>query len=387
MTQKSIPKRRLQKPSSIRLFTSLSTLLILFFTLFFFATQEKKEEKKQETPITHHIKYEFHSLGEGWWSSKALIYFNIPSEIRFFLPDKNENEVKIFMDLGWAEFERIGNMFNSFKEDSDISLLNKNQEKSKVTLSEDLFKVIQSSLNLWEESEGAFDATLWPLKQLWKKAEKEQKYPQEEALKEALQKMGMQHLHLSQEEDSTVIFNNPSLQFDFGGNIKGYAVDKVSSILQEKGVFALLVQCGGEIQTFGVNKNSQPWKIGIQHPKDMEKIFGFVSSNLGMRVSTSGNYRQAIRIGDKEYYHIFNPKTGLPVEEKILGVTLAAFEGEVENITLDSLATASVVLGVEKALALAQKFGVEALILQENDQKEIISHTTPKMQKYLQILE
>lgn len=168
-----------------------------------------------------------------------------------------------------------------------------------------------------------------------------------------MQATSFDKVHLTDDSEKAFQTDHPRLMFDFGGIAKGYAVDRVRDILMGEGVVSCLVQLGGEVATYG-DQEAVPWRIGIQNPKQMDKIWGAISGHGRISVSTSGNYMQPIIIEGHSFYHIFNPKTGKPVSEKILGVTTASMGGKISNAVLDGAATAVTVLGIHPGLAFAQ---------------------------------
>jgi thiamine biosynthesis lipoprotein len=108
----------------------------------------------------------------------------------------------------------------------------------------------------------------------------------------------------------------------------------------------------------GGSKPEGPWSIGIQHPRDPEKIIARISLS-DTAVATSGDYEKFFIHQDKRYHHILNPKNGFPAEG-CQSVTVLHNEGA----TADALATAIFVLGPEKGYALCQKLeGVDCLIV------------------------
>ena len=196
-----------------------------------------------------------------------------------------------------------------------------------------------------------------------------------------MQWSGFDQVRLSGKSQNLIEYKNHPVKFDFGGIVKGYAVDRVRQILLNYSITAGLVQLGGEINAFGDN-DGKPWRVGIQHPKQMDKIWGVISSNNRLRVSTSGNYRQPIQIKGKSFYHIFSPETGRPVSERVLGVTTASLDGKTSNARLDGIATAITVMGATKGLALAEKLHIDALILYEKKDGSIGEIMTPGLLNY-----
>jgi FAD:protein FMN transferase len=312
----------------------------------------------------------------NWWESSGQIYFKIPARILFKLEEAPEGAAENISRQAWAEFERIGKIFNPFAPTSEVAALNDLKKTGRVKISKDIFDVLKISSDIWTASNGCFDPTLMRIKTLWKNAEKNQQIPSDKQILSELQASGFAKVHISNEPDSAIQVDHPDIMFDFGGIVKGYAVDRVREILINNGVIACLVQLGGEVSTFGGN-DGVSWRIGIQHPREMSKIWGVVSIPGPLNISTSGNYMQPIMIQGRSFYHIFNPKTGKPVSEKILGVTTISRDGKISSAILDGSATAITVLGSIAGLEFAKKTGIDALILFEKKGGGIGEISTP----------
>ena len=83
-------------------------------------------------------------------------------------------------------------------------------------------------------------------------------------------------------------------------------------------------------------------------------------------MATSGNYERYTEIAGKRYSHILDPRTGRPVSDAIVQVTVIAREGA----EADALATALTVLGVERGLELVRGLKhVDALFLYRKNGK------------------
>jgi thiamine biosynthesis lipoprotein len=110
------------------------------------------------------------------------------------------------------------------------------------------------------------------------------------------------------------------------------------------------------------DKSGKPWNVAIQDPRGSGTL-----GNLELKdraVSTSGDYEQYFIIDKKRYAHIFNPKTGYPVESGVISVVVMANDG----LTADALSTSIFVLGKEKGEVLAKKFpGVKVKIITIKD--------------------
>ncbi len=353
---------KMKQPFSVSANGTMIGLALFFSLLVMFALWQLDSPKEKESPSSDTVSSTSTPKKEDWFEYKKSLYHGIPSRILFRFEHRDEARATELSRKAWEEFERIGQVFNPFDPQSETGKLNRRTSSKGVRVSEDVQKVLQDIATLYKASEGAFDPTLWPIKRLWRDAVERQRIPKDEELAEAVEKTGFDKVHVYEEGFPKLDLDRDDLTFDFGGIAKGYAVDRVRNLLKAEGAGAGLVQCGGEIATFG-EKSDGSWVIGVQHPKDLRALWGTVNSKTELRVSTSGNYRQPLLIGEKRFYHIFDPRNGRPVQEKIAGVTVASFDANVSNALLDALATSITVLGSKKGLELAKHFGVEALIL------------------------
>jgi thiamine biosynthesis lipoprotein len=366
---------------AFKLRRTIALALMIFFAAglcYHFIRSAPARNMEPETPESPAV---LEAIGDDWWEAKQLIYHGIPARIVFLLPPAAGTDPDVVNEAVWHEFDRIGRIFNPFAPDSEISSINSAPRSDTISVSDDLTSVIRISKQLWLDSDGEFDPTMWQIKRLWQDAEKNQQIPSEKDINTALHWTGFSNVQLDVKAENSIGFKNHPVKFDFGGIVKGYAVDQVRHIFLSSGVIAGLVQLGGEISAFG-NNNGKPWRIGIQHPKQMDKIWGIISSNGTIRVSTSGNYRQPVQINGKSFYHIFSPKTGKPVSEKVLGVSTASLDGKISNARLDGIATAITVMGASKGLALAEKLKIDAVILYEKSDGTIGELITPGLSDY-----
>jgi thiamine biosynthesis lipoprotein len=340
----------------------------------FFAPLKTDPKGGKNRPLSDKTSFPAQNIKPGWWESSGLIYFQIPARILFKLENASEDRAETISKQAWAEFDRIGKIFNPFDPFSEVSALNSANKTGQVRISSDMFDVLTISQEIWRASQGHFDPTLMRIKNLWRNAEKIQQIPSDKEIALELAASGLDKVHISSEP--VIQVNQPGIMFDFGGIVKGYAVDRVRELLIAGGASSCLVQLGGEISTFGDNDGIS-WRIGIQHPRRTDRIWGIASAPGRFNVSTSGNYMQPIMIQGRSFYHIFNPKTGKPVSEKILGVTVSSSDGKVSNAVLDGSATAITVLGPRAGLEFAQKTGIDALILFEKKDKVTGEIATP----------
>jgi len=123
--------------------------------------------------------------------------------------------------------------------------------------------------------------------------------------------------------------------------------------LNAKNINNYLIEIGGELRAKGQNAQKEYWRVGIDKPqKDLnQRTLKAILPLKNQSVATSGNYRNYRKLGDKEYGHIINPKTGFPEQKEIISATIIA-----ETCALaDAYATACMVMGFEKAKKLVEQ--------------------------------
>lgn len=312
----------------------------------------------------------------GWYEERQLVFKGIPARVLLFSSDDNGNRMETVAAGAWKLLSQLGRVFNPFSPNSELAKLNRRTSANYPLNSRDLIQVWKLSKQLHHFSNGAFDPTVWKIKKMWEKAEKSQQEPDRAKLKRLLETVGFEKCRLNdQKKPAEVVCHNAAIGFDFGGIAKGYIVDRMAAYIKKQGVQTGLIQLGGEIKAFGCRPN-RVWQIGVQHPLDLSALWGMVSSKCDIGVSTSGNYRQPYLIRGKQFYHIFDPRTGWPVSAKTLGVTTLSVGGAVSCAMLDGLATAITTLGPQKGIKLTESLKVDALIIQQHH-PSIVEKMTP----------
>ncbi|MFA4842306.1 MAG: FAD:protein FMN transferase [Candidatus Omnitrophota bacterium] len=257
--------------------------------------------------------------------------------------------------IAFAEIKRVEEILSKYNPQSEISLLNKT---GKLKVGPDTMYILQKSKEFWLATNGAFDVTVGPLMDLWGFTTKNYRVPAEEEIEKALLRIGMDKISFN-EKNNVVKFNVRGVSLDLGAIAKGYAVDCAVRKLKEAGVTSCLINAGGQIYALG-NKFGKPWKVGIREPRK-PGIKQYLELE-DQAASTSGDYEQYFFNNGSRYAHIFDPKTGYPVQGGVISVTIIAPDG----LTADALSTSVFVLGKEKGANLTKRFpGVKAYILQE----------------------
>lgn len=119
---------------------------------------------------------------------------------------------------------------------------------------------------------------------------------------------GIADLHL---DGLRVSSRNRAVALDFGGYLKGVALDRAAAILHEQGAYNALINIGGNVMALGT-KNGERWRVGIQHPRQSGPL-ATVELADGEAIGTSGDYQRYFELDGKRYCHLLDPRSGEPV--------------------------------------------------------------------------
>lgn len=238
---------------------------------------------------------------------------------------------------------------------------------------------IKKCLDVYEKSGGLLDITVGPAARLWDIGGENPRIPETEELKEALKLIDSSKIRLS-DTDDTIWFDTKGGQLDLGAVGKGIACDEIREYLDDNvpeigGTFSV----GGSVLIYGTKPKDEPWKIGIQDPRDKTGSY-MVALTIGqgkgdaLFVSTSGDYEKYFEEGGVRYHHILDPRTGAPADSDLISVTIISDSGFVS----DALSTACFVAGSEKAMELADVYDA-GIIMVDKEKKVYASEKAQTM--------
>lgn len=265
------------------------------------------------------------------------------------IKDIAKGKAKTTVDEVFKEFNRLDEKYSTYKTNNWMWKVN-NTDQDTILLDEESSYLVMKSDELYKATQGGFDPAIGKLIDLLGFEKGSPDVPSQDEVKKALEKVGWKNIEI---ENKNELIKDPGISINFGGIVKGYAVDRAAEIIEENGINNYLVNAGGEIRAKG-----NDWEIGIQHPREKDELLGVLNPD-GLGVATSGDYEQYFEKEGKRYNHIINPLSGLPATET-MAVTVIA-----EDVTTaDGLATGVFVVGPEKGMQIIEKIGnAEALIV------------------------
>lgn len=268
----------------------------------------------------------------------------------------------------------INKSMSTYDPTSEISRFNAiSAANESFSPSTDLLNVLQVAAELHRLTEGAWDGTLDPLVNLWGFGREGavNHLPDDSEIRQVLSHVGFDRIHLN--PSGSISKTDPAVTLDLASIAKGYGVDEISRLLGHKGFAHFLVEIGGEVYARGRRKDGKSWRVGINRP-DREAALDDVYQAVLLAdraMATSGDYRIFFQIDDQSYAHILDPRTGRPVRNGVVSATVVA----PNCMVADGLATALMVMGPEKGLALVNRLAsVECLIVVRQPDGSLADH-------------
>ena len=291
------------------------------------------------------------ATGQALGTTYSIIYFS--------------NQEQSFETEIDSVFKAVNQSLSTYIPNSDISKINNGDSSVKV---DHMFKeVFTLSKDIYKATDGYFDPTVGVLVNAWGFGPERKIEMDSVKIDSLLKYVGFDKVSLS--KDGIVKKTHPNIYFDFNAIAKGYAIDRLAVMLDDRGVDNYLIEVGGELVAKGTNvTKKKPWVVGIDDPEITEGRELKMLINLKDRaLASSGNYRK-FRIDERtgiKYVHTIDPKTGYTKNSNTLGVTVLA-----DNCAMaDAYATAFMAMDLEKAFnVISKNRTLEAYIIYIDEQ-------------------
>ena len=253
-----------------------------------------------------------------------------------------------------SALDAVDQRMSLYRADSELVRFNQAAAGQPLPLSQPLLQVLHAGQKVAALSGGAFDMTVAPLVMAWgfgpEAGGAGPAVPSAAQLQAGRRVLGHGALQLDVPQ-ARATKHVAGLQADLGGIAKGYGVDMAAQALLAQGVQHFMLEVGGEVRTAGRNAQGRPWQIGIEEPDAVPQRARLVVPLSGQAMATSGDYRIYFEQGGRRYSHEIDPRSGAPIQHGLASVTVVAGD----CMHADALATALIVLGPQRGLALAQQ--------------------------------
>lgn len=273
------------------------------------------------------------------------------------IKDRRLAEVKAEIE---KRLQQVNDQMSTWQQDSEISRFNRYRQTDWFPVSKDFVAVVQEANRISQRSDGAFDVTVGPLVNLWSfgPENRPKKIPTDEEIAQRKQHVGHDRLRF-RTNDPALSKADPELTVDLSAIAKGYGVDVIAKYIESLKPTGYMVEIGGEVRCGGTKADGSPWRIGIQSPQSASKAADRIVELKDKALATSGDYRNYFEHNGKRYSHTIDPRTGRPVEHKLVSVSVIADT----CTTADAWATTLMVLGPDAGYELAKKQGLAVLMI------------------------
>lgn len=256
---------------------------------------------------------------------------------------------------------KLNNQMSTYIKTSEISLFNQSKKNTWHKISPWFLEVTKHALSVARKSKGVFDPTIGPLVNLWGFGpNKKRKVPSTELILKTKKYVNYLYIKLDQNK-SKIAKTKDHVMLDLSASAKGFGVDVLSRYFDSLNIKEYLIEIGGEIKVkSGMNKKK--WKLAIQSPniENFKKSIHKVISLKEGALATSGNYRNFFKENNKLYSHTMNYKTGMPVQNSPISVSVIDSKS---CMNADALATLLMSLKASKAIEYIIKNKIKAYVI------------------------
>lgn len=250
---------------------------------------------------------------------------------------------------------------STYAPDSEISQFNRLPPGLWHPVSPEVAELVQRALDISVLTGGYFDVTVGTLVNRWGFGPERhnERVPGPDEIRELRERVGYQHVEVSRVPPQ--LRKHREVQLDLSAIAKGYGADVIADYFDELGMDSYFVEIGGELRVRGTRPDGSGWVPAIEEATDGSSIIHRVLKTNGesLALSGSGDYRNYFEQGGQRYSHEIDPFTGRPITHNLVAVYVIADDAA----TSDALSTAFIVMGVDRALPLAESLGVGAYFI------------------------
>lgn len=252
-----------------------------------------------------------------------------------------------------SESEKV---FDCYSPDSEISEVNSAAGDESMPISEELYRVLEASLNGYRAYGGVFDPTVGAMTELWGFGTESPHVPSDDELRAVLPYVDGSLLRLSSEGGKYSLTKGSGQKLDLGGIAKGYVLSLIKDCLRESGLESAVISAGGNVLLYG----NREFAVGIRRPEKDALDPVCVFKLMDCVISTTGSYERFFVENGVTYSHILDPRTG----ESVTGDGMASLSVICDDPTkADLLSTSYYVMGMERAIEAMEAGKITAVIL------------------------
>ncbi|MDJ0786058.1 MAG: FAD:protein FMN transferase [Myxococcota bacterium] len=252
----------------------------------------------------------------------------------------------------YAEAERLEALLSRWRPDSQVSKLNASAGGAALPVHPDVLSLLADAKALGRQTRGSFDVTVGPLIALWTAAGERDRLPTQAEIDATREKVGVEAIEV---EGGRARLARPGMSIDLGGVAKGWALDRMETLLRARGIERALLSFGqSSLIGIGAPEGEPGWRVLVRGPGG---DFAGVAVLRDTRLSISGSFGRSSEIAGRRFGHVLDPRTGWPVDHEAIAVVEAGTAAQAE-----AFSKALLVLPAPDAIAAMEaQQGVEGL--------------------------
>ncbi|HEY2422345.1 MAG TPA: FAD:protein FMN transferase [Neobacillus sp.] len=279
---------------------------------------------------------------------KTKLYMDTVVDIQV-VSQKSKDETEEKINRAFTAFKKVEEACSRFTPSSELMQASQTVG-TPIEISPFLYEPLQFALEMAKLTDGLFDPTVG---KVMEQNGFNRHYLTGEVIESPSADDVTYHDIELDQQTHTLLLKKP-LVIDLGAVAKGFAIDLAANELKE--FVGFVVNAGGDLFAGGLDGKGDPWKIGIQHPYQKDKIIEtFEMSNAA--ICTSGSYeRRNPTIPDE--HHIINPKQRRSPNEMVSCSIIAPFA-----MMADAFSTVSFLIGIEKGKSFLEELDLKGLLI------------------------
>jgi len=273
------------------------------------------------------------------------------------------------------EFDRLHRAYHAWQPSELMTLNSAISEGRPQQVSPELAAFVAEAKQFSQQGDYLFDPGIGQLIKLWGFQADEFKAevpPAADIAAWLAQKPSIANLTIT---GNTIASSNRHVALDFGGYLKGVALDRAAAILREQGIHNALINIGGNVMALG-SKEGRKWRVGIQHPRQPGPL-ATVELEDGEAIGTSGDYQRFFEVDGQRYAHLLDPRTGYPADHT-QAVTILIPPGPKAGTLSDAASKPIFIAGPEHWREMARKMEIGMVLRVDRDNRIFVTDALRK---------
>ena len=250
--------------------------------------------------------------------------------------DKNCELIKSELN----RYHKLYTIYTKYEGINNLCIIN--EQKKDIKAPKEIIDLLDFSAYMYELTKGKVNIAMGSVLSIWHNYRTEglehpekAEIPSFSVLKDASKHTDIKDIKIDSKK-GTVSLSNDKMSLDVGAVAKGYAVEKVAQLMEDKGIRGYILNVGGNVRIVGNRPDKEKWNVGIENPDTDNEEKPYIANlelDGGMSLVTSGSYQRFYNVEGKNYHHIIDPKTLMPAEYFVSVSVLCKDSGKADALS------------------------------------------------------